>query len=263
MERAALFFDIDGTILSEITKEIPKSALDAMSAAKAAGHLIFINTGRTLCSIPPQLRRFAFDGYLCGCGTYLTYQNDILFSKSIPQKRGREIVDMMIACKMEGLVEGTDDIYLPGRMSRFDRLESSRRYFYAAGLGRETFIESGEFIFDKLFVYADEQSDRDRFFEFIASDMEAIDRGGDTYECIQKGYSKATACDFILKKFGLNNEQIYVFGDSTNDISMFEYAKHAIAMEVHASELDPYTEYVTGKVEEDGIAQAIRHYGLS
>ena len=47
MERAALFLDIDGTILSEITKEIPQSALDAMRAAKRAGHLLFINTGRT------------------------------------------------------------------------------------------------------------------------------------------------------------------------------------------------------------------------
>ena len=30
--------------------------------------------------------------------------------------------------------------------------------------------------------------------------MEAIDRGGNTYEIVQKGYSKGTACDVILKK---------------------------------------------------------------
>ena len=47
MERAILFFDIDGTVLSEVTKEVPQSAIEAMEKARAEGHLLFINTGRT------------------------------------------------------------------------------------------------------------------------------------------------------------------------------------------------------------------------
>ena len=46
LDRAVLFFDIDGTVLSEITKEVPVSAINAMKAAQQAGHLLFINTGR-------------------------------------------------------------------------------------------------------------------------------------------------------------------------------------------------------------------------
>ena len=92
--------------------------------------------------------------------------------------------------------------------------------------------------------------------------MEAIYRGGNTYEIVQKGYSKGTACDVILKKFGMELDRAYVFGDSMNDLSMFQYAKHTIAMGNHAKGLDPFTEYVTAEVEKDGIAQAIRHYGL-
>ena len=38
MKKSALFFDIDGTILSEITKEIPESALEALNQAKKNGH---------------------------------------------------------------------------------------------------------------------------------------------------------------------------------------------------------------------------------
>lgn len=262
MKQAALFFDIDGTILSEITMKIPQSAMDAMRAAKAAGHLLFINTGRTLCSIPAIIKQFPFDGLLCGCGTYLTYQEEVLFSSSLPEKRGREILNKMIECRLDGIVEAVDDIYLPQRISRFDRLEGSRRYFQNEGLGMECYLETGKFIYDKLFVYADEKSDRETFFQFIESDLVVIDRGGDTYECTQKEYSKATACDFILKKFGMEKDQAYVFGDSMNDLSMFEYAQHTIAMGNHAKGLEPYTEYVTAEVEKDGIAQAIRHYGL-
>lgn len=263
MKKAALFFDIDGTILSEITREIPQSALNSIRAAKAAGHLVFINTGRTFCSLPSKISQFEFDGFLCGCGTYLTYHDEVLFANSIEQRRGREIIDKMMECRLDGIMEGTEDIYLPSRMSRFDRLESSRRYFRREGLGIEEYIESGKFIYDKLFVYADGLSDTKAFFDYVQKDIEAIDRGDDTYECIQRGYSKATACDFILKKFGMDIEQAYVFGDSNNDLSMFEYAVHSVAMEAHSTELDPYTEFVTSTVENDGIAHAISHYGLT
>lgn len=263
MGKAALFFDIDGTILSEITGEIPQSALESMRAAKAAGNLLFINTGRTFCSLPSKISQFEFDGFLCGCGTYLTYRDEVLFSSSISQPRGREIIDKMIACNLDGIMEGTDDIYLPSRMSRFERLESSRRYFRRAGLGVESYIEKGTFIYDKLFLYEDEQSDMESFVEYVKEDMDIIDRGDHTYECIQKGYSKATACEFILNKFGMDKEQAYVFGDSNNDLSMFQYATHAIAMGKHAKELEPHTEFVTNTVEEDGISRAICHYGLA
>ena len=33
MERAILFFDIDGTVLSEVTKEVPQSAIEAKSTS--------------------------------------------------------------------------------------------------------------------------------------------------------------------------------------------------------------------------------------
>ena len=68
---SALFFDIDGTILSEITHKIPESALEALHKAQENGHKTFINTGRTICSVPPMIKRISFDGFLCGCGTQL------------------------------------------------------------------------------------------------------------------------------------------------------------------------------------------------
>lgn len=56
----------------------------------------------------------------------------------------------------------------------------------------------------------------------------------------------------ILKKFGLELDQAYVFGDSMNDLSMFQYAAHTIAMGNHAKGLEPFTEYVTAEVEKAG-----------
>ena len=89
MERSILFFDIDGTLLSEITRQIPNSAAEALQRAKKAGHMLFINTGRTVCSIPTEIRRLPFDGYLCGCGTCLVYHDEILFERSLTPERGK------------------------------------------------------------------------------------------------------------------------------------------------------------------------------
>ena len=45
--RKALFFDIDGTLLTEDTHELPESARRALERARDLGHLVLINTGRT------------------------------------------------------------------------------------------------------------------------------------------------------------------------------------------------------------------------
>ena len=111
-------------------------------------------------------------------------------------------------------------------------------------------------------MYADEQSDKERFFELMEDHFAVIDRGGNTYELAQKSFSKATACEYMVQKFGADREDVYVFGDSMNDLSMFEYAVHTVAMGKHAPGLTPYTEFVTKTVEEGGIAWAMKHYGL-
>ena len=46
MKRYALFFDIDGTLVSFKTHEIPPSTILALTQAKANGHRVYIATGR-------------------------------------------------------------------------------------------------------------------------------------------------------------------------------------------------------------------------
>lgn len=262
MEKAALFFDIDGTVLSEITKEIPESAVEALIKAREEGHLLFINTGRTYCSVPTKLKRMPFDGYLCGCGIYFTFDEKVIFEKHMDPVRGDEIADFMEKCRIDGIFEGAEDVYFTSRISRFDRLENTKKYMNNRGLGIERYMEQRRCPYDKIFIYTDEKSDTKAFFEFIKEDMDVIDRGSNTFECILKGYTKGTAIDWVLEHFGIAKDKSYVFGDSSNDLSMFQHAGHAIAMEVHDSVLEPYTEFVTKSVEEDGIAYAMKKYGL-
>lgn len=260
---AVLFFDIDGTLISDKTDRIPASTVEALAQARANGHYIFVNTGRTICALRSELKAIDFDGFLCGCGTYLTYHGEVLLRSSIEKERGKAIVKKMYECGMDGVLEGTENNYLSKKTSRFERIEGQRTYFdtYFPGIGRESYIEDGEFVYDKLFVHEDENSRTEEFFQYISEDLDIVDRGYG-YELIQKGFSKWTACEFVMEKLGMSREEAYAFGDSTNDLAMFQYAAHAVAMGEHAKELEPYTEFVTKTVEEDGIAYALKHYGL-
>lgn len=120
------------------------------------------------------------------------------------------------------------------------------------GLGLERYIEQGDCAFDKMFVYTDAHSRREDYLSSLEADMEIIDRGGGTYECAPKGFSKATAIAMMLDRLGMEKDQAFVFGDSSNDLAMFQYADHAVAMGKHDAVLEPFAEYVTDTVEEDG-----------
>lgn len=260
--KKALFFDIDGTILSDITGTIPQSAVEAVKQTAKLGNLTFINTGRTICSIPKELKGIAFSGYLCGCGTYIMVGDQVLLSRSIPHERGRRIIDMLYRHHAVPVLEGSQDCYFPKRMTRFEGAEHTRRYFKPMGLGIETYIENDNFDFDKFVFYYDEQTELEAVKKDLAQDMELIDRKNGFYEVVPKGFSKASAIAFILEHYGIGLENAYVFGDSSNDLPMFRYVPHAIAMGDHNAALDPYTEFVTKTVEQDGIAYAMKHYGL-
>lgn len=264
-KKAALFFDIDGTITSNKTKIIPESTFRAFDRARANGHKIFINTGRTICSIASDIKAIPVDGYLCGCGTQIFYQDKVLMHSTIPEDKCRKYIKAMIACNIEGVFEGEDDLYFSREPYKFSRIERVRAHMKSLGLGENIYIEdidNTSIIYDKMLVVVNEYSDTERFLDVISDEMFPIDRRRGTYECVQKRYSKATAIEYMKDYLGFGKEQVYVFGDSSNDLSMFEYADHAVAMGDHDPVLEPYTEYITDTVDEDGIYKAMKYYGL-
>ena len=158
----ALFFDIDGTLLSEITKEIPQSALDALKKTAEKGNLTFINTGRTWSELPEELKKLPFSGFLCGCGTYLRRDGEILMHQTIPKKRCEEIPVILKECRIGMILEGTDNVYFPSEVSRFQEVEQTRAHFAAVGIGLAETAEETEEIIRQVraeIEFADEQSD--------------------------------------------------------------------------------------------------------
>ncbi len=72
------------------------------------------------------------------------------------------------------------------------------------------------------------------------------------------GVNKASA----LKKLGVDRETLMSFGDSLNDKEMIEYAKYGVAMSNGAEEVKEVADYITGDRDDEGIYNALKHYGL-
>ena len=102
----------------------------------------------------------------------------------------------------------------------------------------------------------------DAFIRRITSFIDVIDRGKGMYECVPKGFSKASAMQLLSEHLNISMDNTWAFGDSSNDLPMFEAAAHGIAMGDHSSVLEPFSEMITDTVDNDGIAKALSHFGL-
>lgn len=88
-EQESIIFDIDGTLLSEITRQVPESTKEALRIARSLGHLVFVNTGRSYGSLGPIKGMLEVDGWLCGCGTYVEAQGRELYHRQCLRSRSK------------------------------------------------------------------------------------------------------------------------------------------------------------------------------
>ena len=93
--RKLLFFDIDKTLLTPYPWTVPDSAKQALKEARYNGHLLFINSGRTYTMIPEIIKEMGFDGYVCGCGSQIYMNEELLFSSSIPNPLCRKTTELL------------------------------------------------------------------------------------------------------------------------------------------------------------------------
>jgi len=72
-----LFFDYDGTLT--YNGRISEKNMYALAKAQAAGHKIFLNTGRSKGNVPDEvLSQIPWNGMICGKG-YMEYEGKVLF----------------------------------------------------------------------------------------------------------------------------------------------------------------------------------------
>lgn len=90
------------------------------------------------------------------------------------------------------------------------------------------------------------KSDISKHYEFVASDHRKL-------EVTKKGVNKGNALSQLMDHLSIKNNEIVVFGDSENDISMFKDKPYCIAMANSLLKTKEKANYRTGGNDEEGI----------
>lgn len=261
-KRKILFFDIDGTLITDDGKRtFPESAKHAIRQARRNGHLTFINTGRTFENVDDFIRVAGFDGYVCGCGTYIVVDDKELYHNKLSRKRCVEIAELARECMIQGIFEHANQTCYD-KDHPLKEADYLIDYFRKMGRTLVDDIYAESFVFDKFTAWYKEGVTDIKTFMDGLKDFDFIDREDNFYEVVPKGFSKATGIKYLLDYYNLPIDNAYVFGDSNNDLEMLQYVPNSIAMGVCTPEVKAIAAYQTSRVEEDGIMKAMQHFGI-
>lgn len=89
-----LFFDLDGTLAQNDCPPSP-GTVRALRSARAAGHKVFLCTGRVKCDIYKEIWDIGFDGAICGAGTHIYTPKRRILCETIPLLLLRQAVEVM------------------------------------------------------------------------------------------------------------------------------------------------------------------------
>ena len=257
-----VFFDIDGTVMDYETQIIPESAVEAIRLLKKNGHIPVVNTGRPIGHVDPRIKGLDFSGWICSCGMELILDGQMIYKDYPTPEECRKILEVSHECRMAIQTEGHDSLLFDADMPypaqglrEVDRLS-------AQGIRVEPFQSKEDLSFIKFVTYDTPGCRREEFLEQIAPYFDAIIRRNTLVEYVKKGHSKAEGMQRFLEKLHVPREEIFALGDSENDLPMFAMAGTTICMGDGVDSVKERVDYVSDAVLEDGVFNALRHFGL-
>ena len=108
----AIFFDVDGTLVSFRTHTIPASTLEALHALRAKGIKLFLATGRHQAMLRSVQELFPFDGCVTLSGQYCFVGSRVLRSSPMPPEAVEELVAAAEGGAFSSIFLEGEDIYL-------------------------------------------------------------------------------------------------------------------------------------------------------
>lgn len=253
----AIFFDIDGTLVSFQTHTASPAVADALHRLRARGVKLFISTGRHQKMLSYIQSFFPFDGYITLSGQYCYCGNQVLRRNPM----SREAVEELVAAAQSNafsciFLEG-EDIY----MNYADRLTD--QFMAELDLSMPPAADPRRALGREIY----------QAITFLTKENESLllDRAPHLkttrwhphfLDVIPQTGGKDKGMDAILEHFHIPLEESMAFGDGENDLSMLVHAGIGVAMGSASGAVKSRADYVTGTVEEEGVLSALAHFGL-
>ena len=258
-----MFFDIDGTLIDN-THRLPASVSPALDAARRNGHLLVINTGRTLCNMDHRLDGLPIDGFIMGCGTRVIWHGQTLSSMEYNLSDSLRLLSVFRSMAIPTVYECDTAMYFDPLSPETPFLNGLIDWSRNRGIYREIRETDPEFRAVKMLCHAEKPAIDELVSRTVAIGLPyaAIDRENNIWEIIPAGITKATGMDYLCGYLGVPNADCFAFGDSRNDLAMLTHVPNSIAMGNSPQDVKDLCTYVTAGPEEDGIEKALRRFHL-
>ena len=281
MNRKLIFLDIDGTLLPPGDMLIPDSTLQALRAARANGHKLFLCTGRNLRMTAPLLEYGCFDGAICSAGGYVLCDGQVLVDLPMEPEQCSGLSAVLEQHGVDYTLESRDETFAGPKMTarwKFTAdapdkpLNSEAARWRKAMEDGMTMSPLAEYKGEPLYkiVYIAERSEdldeakrlyEDRFV-FCESKLDGLDGGYVNGELINRKFDKGRGIKAVCDYLGVPLQDSIGFGDSDNDLQMTDVVGISVCMADGSASLKQRCDRIAPSVYEDGIAKEFAALGL-
>lgn len=250
----AIFFDIDGTLLSHSKKQVPLSTRKALEELKRKGIQVVAATGRHLLEMEElPVNDIEFDAYITLNGQLcLDANKNLLFAHPIEGKEKENIIQIFNEKKIPIMIVEKDRYYM----------NFVNEYVIQVQDEISTSIPPiGEYTGNDIYmlsVYLDEEQCQQVDFGNCR-----ITRWNDLgIDVIASVGGKVVGIEKYLKYTNISREETMAFGDGENDIEMLEYVSIGVAMGNASDEVKAKADYVSDDIDDDGLYHALKKWNV-
>lgn len=252
----AIFFDVDGTLMSHKLNDVPKSTRIALHKLRKKGILTVVATGRHMIEFSKlPVGNIDFDGYLMLNGQLLLDSAKSVYAGTpIDEGEMKILAGIFNRKKIPFALIGANDRYINYVDDTVVRTQAETR---------GTVPAVGDYHGEKIYqILAFVPDDEKQVLEELLDECSITSWSDTGIDIIPKGGGKAAGIRQFLEKNGMDRSQIMAFGDGENDIDMLQFAGIGVAMGNAGDEVKVAADYVTDSVDDNGIEKALRHFGL-
>ena len=273
-----VFLDVDGTILEHGSHVAPSTG-PAIRAARAAGHLVYLSTGRSASDIHPRVADIGFDGAITNSGALVTSGNAVVVDRPLSPAQTDRMLTVLRGRGIRYFLQTHDGVYASDDMAELmashaqtlrDRAGGVKPEDSIAGLAGRDFPRTDEADLTRIAkaVFVSDRPDglevlrADLGDEFLVVPGSIPLPGGSNGEISERDTTKGSAIELLLGHLGLDAADAVAVGDSWNDVEMFQVCGVSVAMGNAHDELKELADFVTTNVLDDGVANAFQRLGL-
>ncbi len=273
MNKKLIFLDIDGTLTAPGSNVPPQSALDAIRAAQAQGHKVFLCTGRNYDMLRPLLA-YGFDGAVASGGGYVFMGDQVLFDCPMTEEQKERALRLFAEGGVLRTIEARDASYCDPGMGEFLQQCSGGnsellrwREALEKDLGIRPMAEyDGRPIYKVVFMCARAEQlagairELEGEFYFLVQDLAGANCLNG--ELVNRKFDKGSGIRQVCRALNVPLSDTVGVGDSMNDLEMIETVGTGVCMANGSPNLKKRSDLVCPSVDEDGLAWAFRELGL-